>query len=57
MDRLPSFWTVIFAALAAADGLFLFWQPSPIAIGLFLALGAIAALFHWRDQPPKVPHA
>lgn len=54
--QMPSLWTVIFAGLTTADGLFLFWQPSPIVIWLFLGFGVIAAFFHWWDQR-KVPHA
>ena len=54
--RMPSPWTVVFAALTAADGVFWFWNPTPIVIGLFVGLGAVAAFFHWRDQP-KVPDA
>jgi len=56
MDRQPSFRTVLFAAATAADGLFLFWQPGPVAIGVFFALGVTAAFFWWRDEP-KGPHA
>jgi hypothetical protein len=53
---MPSPWTVVFAALTAADGVFWFWNPTPIVIGLFVGLGAVAAFFYWRDQP-KVPDA
>src|SRR5665213_965525 len=48
--RLPSTWTAVFAALATVDVLFLFWQPSPLAVGLFFALGVFATFFHWRDK-------
>ena len=53
--RQPSFRTVLFAAATAADGLFLIWQPGPVAMGVFFAMGVTAAFFWWRDEPKGPP--